>query len=146
MTNKGFLIVSKDVLPDYFLKVVEAKRLIENGECEQVIDAVHRVGISRSTFYKYRDKVLELAEAAIGRKASIMLQLSHKSGMLSKVLNALSDGGANILTITQSLPIRDKASIMLSVDLERLNRPSEVLLNELEKIEGVDFVKIIAIE
>ncbi|MBR2700215.1 MAG: hypothetical protein IKE76_16670, partial [Clostridia bacterium] len=84
-----YLIVEKSALPDYFLKVVEARHLLESGACAQVIDAVHAAGISRSTYYKYKDKVLEPSQLTVGRKASLMLQLSHEAGMLSRVLSAV---------------------------------------------------------
>ncbi len=141
-----YLIVEKSALPDYFLKVVEARHLLESGACAQVIDAVHAAGISRSTYYKYKDKVLEPSQLTVGRKASLMLTLNHQAGMLSKVLAAVSAYRANILTITQSLPIRGKASIMLSVDLSQLTEPMDALTESLDAIEGVENVRLLALE
>ncbi len=141
-----YLIVEKSALPDYFLKVVEARHLLESGACAQVIDAVHAAGISRSTYYKYKDKVLEPSQLTVGRKASLMLTLNHQAGMLSKVLSAVSAYRANILTITQSLPIRGKASIMLSVDLSQLTEPMDALTESLDAIEGVENVRLLALE
>ena len=141
-----YLIVEKSALPDYFLKVVEARHLLESGACAQVIDAVHAAGISRSTYYKYKDKVLEPSQLTVGRKASLMLTLNHQAGMLSKVLAAVSAYRANILTITQSLPIRGKASIMLSVDLSQLTEPMDALIESLDAIEGVENVRLLALE
>ena len=141
-----YLIVEKSALPDYFIKVVEARRLLESGAYSQVIDAVHAVGISRSTYYKYKDKVLEPSQLTVGRKASMMLQLNHRAGMLSKVINALSGCNANILTITQSLPIHGKATIMLSIDLSQLNRAIDDMIGELSAIDGVEQVKLLALE
>ena len=141
-----YLIVEKSALPDYFIKVVEARRLLESGACAQVIDAVHAVGISRSTYYKYKDKILEPSQLTVGRKASLMLLLNHRAGMLSKVINALSGCNANILTITQSLPIHGKASIMLSIDLGQLNRSVDEMVSELDAIPGVEHVRLLALE
>ena len=141
-----YLIVEKSALPDYFLKVVEARHLLESGACAQVIDAVHAAGISRSTYYKYKDKVLEPSQLTVGRKASLMLTLNHQAGMLSRVLAAVSAYRANILTITQSLPIRGKASIMLSVDLSQLTEPMDALTESLDAIEGVENVRLLALE
>ena len=120
-----YLIVEKSALPDYFLKVIEARHLLESGACAQVIDAVHAAGISRSTYYKYKDRILEPSQLTVGRKASLMLTLNHQAGMLSKVLAAVSARRSNILTITQSLPIHGKASIMLSIDLSQLTEPMD---------------------
>ena len=141
-----YLIVEKSALPDYFIKVVEARRLLESGVYTQVIDAVNAAGISRSTYYKYKDKILEPSQLTVGRKASLMLQLNHRAGMLSKVINTLSGCNANILTITQSLPIHGKASIMLSIDLSQLTEPMDALIESLDAIEGVEHVRLLALE
>ena len=141
-----YLIVEKSALPDYFIKVVEARRLLDTGACAQVIDAVHAVGISRSTYYKYKDKILEPSQLTVGRKASLMLQLNHRAGMLSRVLSAVSACNANILTITQSLPVHGKATIMLSVDLSQLNKSVDEMTGELSAIDGVEQVRLLALE
>ena len=141
-----YLIVEKSALPDYFIKVVEARQLLESGVYSQVIDAVNAAGISRSTYYKYKDKILEPSQLTVGRKASLMLQLNHRAGMLSKVMGTLSGCNANILTITQSLPIRGKASIMLSIDLSQLSRGIDDMVDELSGIEGVEQVRLLALE
>ncbi|MBQ8109344.1 MAG: ACT domain-containing protein [Clostridia bacterium] len=141
-----YLIVEKTALPDYFIKVVEARRLLESGKYAQVIDAVHAVGISRSTYYKYKDRILEPSQLTVGRKASLMLQLNHQAGMLSRVLSMVSACNANILTITQSLPIHGKASIMLSIDLSQMSRSVDDLTRELSAVEGVDHVRLLALE
>ena len=141
-----YLIVENSALPDYFIKVVEARRLLQSGVYTQVIDAVHAAGISRSTYYKYKDKILETSQLTVGRKASLMLQLNHQAGMLSKVINTLSGCNANILTITQSLPIHGKASIMLSIDLSQLSRSVDDMVNALSAIDGVEQVRLLAVE
>ena len=141
-----YLIVEKSALPDYFLKVVEARQLLESGKYTQVIDAVHAVGISRSTYYKYKDKIMEPSQLTVGRKASLMLHLNHQAGMLSRVLSAVSACNANILTITQSLPIHGKASIMLSIDLSQLMGSVDEMIENLNVIDGVDHVRLLALE
>lgn len=143
---KGYLIVEKSALPDYFIKVVEARNLLESGACSQVIDAVRAVGISRSTYYKYKDKILEPSQMTVGRKASLVLHLNHEAGMLSKVLSVLSGLNANILTISQSLPVHGKASIMLSIDLGQMGLSVDGMLHDLNAIEGVENVRLLAIE
>lgn len=143
---KSYLIVERSALPEYFIKVVEARTLLETGKCTQVNDAVRTVGISRSTYYKYKDKIVEPSRLSIGQKATHMLMLNHESGMLSRVLNTLSAFGANILTITQSIPVHGKANIMLTMDMVELNTPIEHLLNELQNTNGVEKVRLLAIE
>ena len=141
MLNR-YLIVDQSVLPDYFLKVIEARKLLENGTYAQVSDAARAVGISRSTYYKYKDKVMEPSQVAVGRTATLMLTLSHEAGVLSKVLNRVSGFGANILTLTQSLPVHDQASLMLSVDISGMNASLEELTRTLEQIGGVEKVRL----
>ena len=141
-----YLIVEKSALPDYFIKVVEARRLLETGACAQVIDAVHAVGISRSTYYKYKDKIMEPSQLTVGRKASLMLQLNHRAGMLSRVLSAVSACNANVLSINQSLPIHGVASIMLSLDLSQLKGSIDDLTVGLSAIDGVESVRLLALE
>lgn len=142
----NYLIVERSVLPDYFIKVVEARRLLESGAYTQVSDAVRAVGISRSTYYKYKDKIMEPAQLDIGRRALLMLTLTHEASMLSRVLSAISDCGANILTITQSLPIHGKASIMLTLDMTAVAASTQRLLEILQNVEGVEKVRLLAVE
>jgi chorismate mutase len=143
---KSYLIIERSALPDYFLKVVEARRLIESGSCAQVSDAVRKVGISRSTYYKYKDKIIEPSELNFGHKVSLMLTLTHEAGNLSRVLNTVSGCGANILTITQSLPLHGTAGIMLTLDTIKMSAPVEQLIEDLKMLNGVERVRLLAVE
>lgn len=143
---KDYLIVEKSALPDYFLKVVEARRLLESGLCQQVSGACEQVGISRSTYYKYKDKVIEPTRLTVGRKAVLMLMLDHESGVLSKVLNRLTGFAVNILTITQSLPIHDRASVTISMDISELSDTLDAMLEALSQVAGVESLRLVAVE
>ena len=143
---KDYLIVEKSTLPDYFLKVVEARRLLESGACQQVSGACEQVGISRSTYYKYKDKVIEPTRLTVGRKAVLMLMLDHESGVLSKVLNRLTGFAVNILTITQSLPIHDRASVTISMDISELSDTLDAMLEALSQVAGVESLRLVAVE
>lgn len=143
---KDYLIVEKSALPDYFLKVVEARRLLESGACQQVSGACEQVGISRSTYYKYKDKVIEPTRLTVGRKAVLMLMLDHESGVLSKVLNRLTGFAVNILTITQSLPIHDRASVTISMDISELSDTLDAMLEALSRVPGVESLRLVAVE
>lgn len=142
----GYLIVEKSALPDFFLKVVFARKLIESGECAQVSEAVKRAGISRSTYYKYKDKILQPTELPVGRKAVLSMLLSHEPGALTKVLGAISACGASVLTITQSLPINGQASVTVSIDLQKVATSIDVLVNELTMQKEAENVRLVAIE
>ena len=143
---KGYLIVEKNALPDFFLKVVAARRLIESGQCAQVSEAVKQAGISRSTYYKYKDKILEPTELTVGRKAVLSMLLTHEPGALTKVLSAISTCGASVLTITKSLPINGKASVTVSIDLQNVTEPIDQLVDELARQKDAENVRLIAIE
>ena len=115
--GKEFLIVSKEILPDYYDKVIEARNLLSEGKVKGVSEAVKMVGISRSTYYKYKDFVFTPSENSMGRKALISVMLAHKKGALSEVLNYISSVNGNILTINQNIPINDVASVIISLDI-----------------------------
>lgn len=142
----SYLLVERSALPDYFIKVVEARRLLDSGVYSQVSDAVHAVGISRSTYYKYKDKIMEPKQFGLGHRATLMLTLSHEAGMLSRVLNAISDFSVNILNITQSLPVHGKVSIVLTLDLAETREPIERLLEVLQGVQGAENIHLLAVE
>ena len=144
--SSNFLIVDKKILPEYFEKVIEARRLIETGEVREVNTAVNIVGISRSTYYKYKDYIFSPDESASGRRAVLSMLLDHQKGVLSAMLNELSACGANILTITQSLPIHQKASVTLSLDVTAMILPMPELLARITSVRGVESVRLVAME
>ena len=143
--NSRYLLVDKKILPDYYDKVIEARTLISSGKVKDVSEATRQVGISRSTYYKYKDYVFPTATDE-GRKAIISFTLSHKPGILSEVLGRLSEFGANILTITQNLPINSKAHVILTLDISKLNVELDYLTKNINDIDKVSGTKLIAIE
>jgi len=143
---KKYLIVSKKILPDVYEKVIEARNLINNGSVKGISEAVKNVGISRSTYYKYKDYVFSPSENSIGRKAVLSLMLRHEKGVLSNVLNYMSSENANILTINQSIPINGKAAVSVSLDISDINQSIDDMIAEMKKIKGVSTVKLLSIE
>lgn len=143
---KKYLIVSKKILPDVYEKVIEARNLINNGNVKGISEAVKKVGISRSTYYKYKDYVFSPSENSIGRKAVITMMLRHEKGVLSNVLNYLSSVNANILTINQSIPINGKASVSVSLDISDITQSIDDAILDIKKIKGVSGIKLISIE
>ena len=143
---ENYLIVHKSILPEYYEKVLEARRLMDSGKVREVSQAVRQVGISRSTFYKYKDYIFEPSDMAGERKAVLSMMLDHTPGVLSALLREISDAGTSVLTITQSLPIHDVASVTLSLDVSGLTRPMTELLRALEDTAGVDKVRLLAVE
>ncbi len=143
---ENYLIVHKSVLPDYFEKVVYARRLLENGSAADVSSAVKMTGISRSTYYKYKDYVLEPSVMNEGRKAVLSVMLAHETGVLSALLSRISEAGCSVLTITQSLPIHNRAEVTLSMDISSMPGTIEVLLTDLSSTPGIENPKLLAIE
>ncbi len=142
----NYLIIHKSILPEYYEKVVEAKRLLETGEVRDVSQAVQMTGISRSTFYKYKDYILEPTEMADGRRAVISVTLSHENGVLSALLAKISELGGSILTITQSMPIRNLASVTVTVDISAIAGTPEAFLGALKTVPGVESPRLVAVE
>ncbi|HHZ01210.1 MAG TPA: ACT domain-containing protein [Sedimentibacter sp.] len=143
---KNYLIVSKKILPDVYEKVIEARNLINSGSAKSISEAVKAVGISRSTYYKYKDFVFSPDENSIGRKAVVSMMLKHEKGVLSNVLNYLSQEHANILTINQSIPINGKASVNVSLDISDLSKPIDEVVAEMKKLKGTTQVKLLSVE
>ena len=143
---ENYLIVDKSILPDYYEKVLEAKHLMESGRVKEVSQAVKLAGISRSTYYKYKDFIHEPAELYGERKAVISTILTHEPGVLSALLSRISAAGASVLTITQSLPIHGKASVTISMDISSMSSPLSDFMKELEGTPGVENAKLIAVE
>ncbi len=146
MEKGNFLMIHINVLPEVFLKVVEAKELLHNGKASSVAEAVKIVGISRSTFYKYNDYVFTLTDGFLGKKATISMTLDHHSGILSRVLEIIAENHGNILTISQSTPIDRKANVTITLDITEMSTTFTSLTQELKNIEGVFRFTLDAIE
>ena len=141
-----FAVLLPAVLPEYYEKVLACRRLMESGKFKEVSQAVKQVGISRSTYYKYKDYVLSPSDVTIGRKAVLSMVLSHEKGALSRILNLLASFSANILTLTQALPINEKASVTISLDIAELGVPIRELIGVIENTGVAENVKLEAVE
>lgn len=143
-SNKYYLIKQKAV-PEVLLKVIEAKRLLETEKVLTIQEAAEKVGLSRSSFYKYKDDIFPFHENVKGRTVTIVLQMDDQPGMLSQVLKIIAHYSANILTIHQTIPINSVASLTLSMEIPPSSDMS-VMMSELEQHEGIQYVKILAME
>ncbi|MGL5983051.1 MAG: ACT domain-containing protein [Cetobacterium sp.] len=144
--NGKFLVVDKSILPDYFEKVIEVRDLLLEGKVSNISEAVKIVGISRSTYYKYKDFVFLPSDNTLGKKALISLMLDHKKGALSDVLNFLSSVNCNIITINQNIPINNTASVVISFEIASATIPPEEIVSDLKKISCVRTSKLLAFE
>ena len=142
MGDKNFIIVESKVMPDIFIKTLEAKRLMESGKCRTVQEAAQEAGISRSAFYKYKDSVFALSEHVKGRNLTLAMNLEDTPGLLSGVLHVLARGGVNILTINQTIPINRVANVTVTV--EALSADISAIMGELRDLPGITALKILA--
>jgi chorismate mutase len=143
-TDKNkFYIVSKDILPEAILKTAKVKELLAKKEAETVNEAVEKVGLSRSAFYKYRDGVFPFYEASKEKIITITITLEHRSGILSNCLNSIAVVKGNILTINQGIPLQGVAYASISIDTVEMETNVEELLESLYKIPGVIKVEIV---
>ena len=144
--STGYYVVKKRALPEVLLKVVEAKRLIDSEKVESVQEAVDRLGISRSSFYKYKDDIFPFHDNAQGRTITLTFQMDDEPGLLSDVLKIIADFRANILTIHQSIPINGIASLSISVQVLENTGDVSAMIEKMETWKGVHHVKILAKE
>lgn len=144
--NQEYYLIDKSVLPEVFSKVVEAKKLLQTGQCKTVNDATQKVQISRSVFYKYRDYVHVFLEKDKQNIITIILYLSDQIGVLSSVLSLMSSMGASILTINQNIPMNGIAPVSISFDTLNMDAELEQLFDEMKKLNGVLSVKPVAKE
>ena len=143
--SKYFLVKQKAV-PEVLLKVVEAKRLLESERAITVQEATEKVGISRSSFYKYKDDILPCYDNAKGKTITLVIQMDDEQGLLSDLLHVVAVYKANILTIHQSIPVGGVATLTLSVEVRENTGNVSTMVEELEAVSGVHYVKILARE
>ena len=142
--NKYYLIKQKAV-PEVLLKVIEAKRLLETEKVMTIQEAAEKVGLSRSSFYKYKDDIFPFHENVKGRTVTFVLQMDDQPGMLSEVLKIIAHYSANILTIHQTIPINGVASLTMSMEIPPMLDMS-LMMTEFEQKDGIQYVKILAME
>jgi chorismate mutase len=140
MANNGhprYYLVEGSALPEVFIRVTEAKELLDTGEVQTVAEAAARVGISRSAYYKYKNAVMPFQDIGRGRIVTFQMMLRDHQGVLSSVLGLFAGTGANILTINQGIPTSGTAPVTITADTANMEISSEELLERLQTAEGV---------
>lgn len=141
-----YFVLKKKAVPEVLLKVVEAKRLLESDRAESVQEATELVGISRSSFYKYKDDIFPFHDNAKGKTITMVIQMDDEPGLLSAVLGTIAKFHGNILTIHQSIPMNGIASLTLSVTIAEAEGDAAAMVENIEHIEGVHYLKILGRE
>ena len=141
-----YFVLKKKAVPEVLLKVVEAKRLLDCERGLTVQEAAERVGISRSSFYKYQEDIFPFHDEAKGRTITFMLQMEDAPGLLSGLLSTIAEFRANILTIHQSIPINGMASVTISVEVQSDTGDISAMIESIEELQSVHYLKILGRE
>ena len=142
--KKKYFVVRERAVPEVLLKVVQAKRLLDSGRAQTVQDAAEQTGISRSSFYKYKDDIFPFHEEARGKTITFIIQMDDEPGLLSVVLKKVAEFKANILTIHQTIPVNGIASLTLSVEILPTTGDASMMIEEIEQLNGVRYLKILS--
>jgi len=135
--ERRFYLVQEDLLPDVMIKTVLAKELLLRGEATTVNEAVEKVELSRSAFYKYKDGVFPFYQWSPGMTVTLALVLEHRSGVLSAVLNTMAAARANILTINQSIPVYGLANVTVTFETAGMKDGGDDITARLGALDGV---------
>ena len=143
-SSSRYYLVAAEVLPEIFLKVAEANRLLKAGEVATAGDAAKAVGISRSAYYKYRDAIQPFTDMSTGHIITFYALLKNQSGVLSDVLSVFARSGANILTINQSIPTDGCAAVTIAAETSGMSCSLESLLAAATALDGAVRFEILA--
>lgn len=141
-----YYVVKERAVPEVLLKVVQAKRLLDSEKVSTVQEAAEQTGISRSSFYKYKDDIFPFYDNTKGKTITLVVQMDDRQGLLSDLLHVVAVYRANILTIHQSIPVNGVATLTLSVEVREDTGNVSSMIDELEVLDGIHYVKILARE
>ena len=143
--SKYYLVRDK-ALPEVLQKVIEVKRLLTSEKSLTVQDAAQRAGLSRSSFYKYKDDIVPFSDNTMGKTMTLVTQMSEEPGLLSDLLHVVAAYRANILTIHQAIPVNGVATVTLSVEVLADTGDVDGLVEEIENLTGIYDLRILGIE
>ena len=138
-----FYLVREEILPEAIKKTIKVKELLKKGEVRTINEAVEKMELSRSAYYKYKDFVFPFYEASKEKIVTLALLLEHKQGVLSRVLNTIANDRANVLTINQGIPLQGVANATISLETIDLAIDLEALLDKLRMIDGVKRLEVL---
>ncbi|MBY0146715.1 ACT domain-containing protein [Neobacillus niacini] len=141
--DKKFYLIREDVLPEAMKKTLDVKEMLERGKAESIWDAVQKVDLSRSAYYKYRDTIFPFSTIVKERLVTLFFHLEDRSGTLSKLLGVVASSGCNVLTIHQTIPLQGRANVTLSLNTTEISTDIDELLSELRKLEFVEKVEVL---
>jgi chorismate mutase len=139
----AFYLVRDEILPEAIKKTIMVKDILKRGELKTVNDAVAKVGLSRSAYYKYKDYVFPFYDASKEKIITLSLLLEHKAGVLSRVLNTIAAESGSIMTINQGIPLQGVANTTISIETKFLTIDLEALLDKIRLIDGVKRLELL---
>lgn len=142
MGKVNYYLIDSSILPEVYSKVIVAKGLIASGEASSATQAAKMAGISRSAYYKYKDKIFEYSEQGEDT-ATINAKLLDNAGVLSSVMNELYIDGANVLSVNQSIPVNGVADVSITVRIANTDVSNDSLLEKIKGISGVKSVELV---
>ncbi|HBT79607.1 MAG: ACT domain-containing protein [Selenomonas sp.] len=141
--RNGFFLVREEILPEAIKKTIRVKEMLKRGDAKTINEAVERMELSRSAYYKYKDYVFPFYEASKNKIVTLTFLLEHKKGVLSSVLNAISSDGGSVMTINQGIPLQGVANATVSIETLNLTIDLEALLDKLRMIDGVKRLEVL---
>ena len=144
-TQPKYYLVDSRALPEIFTKVMKCKNCLQSGAVKTVNEAAMRYGISRSTYYKYKDMILPFYSISSERIITLSVILRDEPGNLSELLNVLAKGEANVLTINQNIPSNGIANITVSVQTADMKTDIERILTRARKLRGVLKIEVVSL-
>ncbi len=141
--NEKYYLVQENILPEAIKKTIKVKEILRKGQAKTINEAVERMDLSRSAFYKYKDHVRPFYDTSVGKIATISVSMDNEPGMLSHILNVIANSNASILTINQNIPLEGVARVSIAFETKEMDGSLQSLIENMEKIEGILKVSII---
>lgn len=142
-SKSGFFLIREDILPEAIKKTIKVKELLKRGEARTINEAVDKMNLSRSAYYKYKDYVFPFYEASQDKIITLALLLVHKKGVLSKVIDTIACNSGSVLTINQGIPLQGVATATISIETANRAVNLKALIDELRALNGVKHLEIL---
>ncbi len=146
MAKNKYFVVNTNVLPEIFLKVVEVNKYLDENPSVSVSDAINKIGISRSAYYKYCNSVFTFADLENGKRITLLVATHNKVGVLSKVVTTIAKFNGDLLTINQDIPMNGRALTTMTIDIQSLNGTFDEMIEKLNKLKDVISIDLVAME
>ena len=142
-SNHKFYLVQEDILPEAIKKTIKVKEILKHHQTKTINEAVKKMDLSRSAYYKYKDYVFPFYDVTQGKIVTLSVMIFDKPGALSQVLNAVAANNGSVLTINQGIPLQGLANATISIETKEMKNSVEELMKKLQRLSGVNKVDVI---